>query len=1175
MKQQLLAILEKYSFIHIDQKGELSILVPLTGASPVIDNFTNNGENPVALYLFGDNTCQADIERRKFFQNNRFTTSFSNLIKELEQLKTRHRGNSEKEFIQVVIDTLKQNQSKAEQFSNGNPGEPTMLNDLRGSNQGFVTKGEFLVAGNADQARYLNLPNILNLASSTLSANQKMIGGISNSKIVNHLGQIPRPKNNQDLATNLAEIIQHLGLAHCRQRLSHTPKQLFQEIYQLLQVYYPSIANQPGSFYDVLVENLQAVCGTDENYSTWSAEDIVDNIKLVLDVARVIDTTPSREDDKFSTVFYDTLKEFSKQRTSTGAVDSYKLFVIQTFLYLCALQLRLNAPQHAENFLKALQAPTSAEKLIQQLCQNEDQFAQMMHETYGLSTEQYKILVKSTRQIALDHLEAPHFDELRLACMSSHLQNIHYLILGGCLCWSTVPITENSNINSAEQQKNNRRANFEIFYTQMEESVERRALLQSLQEFIKEGAEYEEIALDSLTNNFRMFTEKENKHLLELSIKHKKYRCTAFLINNGIHNEQLFQEILKQIPLNISLIEAFIVSDDKYAAYFNAERLAKAIKDGQVELVKLILTHDPRLLEAKLINDSTPFLLACEKGNVELVDYLMELGADTLVKQASFYSENNLTAKQCAQKTSQSRAILELFNTYSMRLRRQLELNPNHQFAFLSEPDYLVKAIEQKEFLLVDFLLEHFPDLQESITRQHLIDAIKNNSLETVRQILNIRPALLNETDTTHQTALFYACKEGHAAIVAHLINAGAELFIVDNGGRTARDWAESIRPQNAKVQVLELFNQAYQELAPNSEGYGRIFNADTFKHAFAENDYLLVDCILQRCPQFTNEINGTDLFAAIKHNNLERVKNILKYRPDLLEYKQPSTNQTPFLFACRKGKMQIAEYLLDNGADVHAGEIVSISTQTSAVSYSGHPVLRIRELMESNHLYPQVNTLLSKYNEELEDKLINKQGYRALFTADHLVQAIDARNLTFVDVLLNYRPDLKTQLNQEDWVHINQQRTQKEVSEKYNQLLTNLQKKRQPFFLKNHATYSAMLQLHERLIIAGNEFFNTHVSHASVEQFKQACAEAIEEARPVLASHRGWHGYPLFVRAILGIIAAITVIPAIVVQATTAKGYVGTFFKSYETDSVQKLQQFETDAEALSDQIAETIAAM
>lgn len=90
-------------------------------------------------------------------------------------------------------------------------------------------------------------------------------------------------------------------------------------------------------------------------------------------------------------------------------------------------------------------------------------------------------------------------------------------------------------------------------------------------------------------------------------------------------------------------------------------------------------------------------------------------------------------------------------------------------------------------------------------------------------------------------------------------------------------------------------------------------------------------------------------------------------------------------------------------------------------------------------------------------------------------------------------------------------------------------------------------------------------VTQEEMESFKKLCKGAINDVRGEFEHHRSLleQLHPVL-KAILGVLAAITIIPAIVVEATSKHGYIGTFFNQYPTDSIDKLNTFEAEVRSV-----------
>ena len=120
----------------------------------------------------------------------------------------------------------------------------------------------------------------------------------------------------------------------------------------------------------------------------------------------------------------------------------------------------------------------------------------------------------------------------------------------------------------------------------------------------------------------------------------------------------------------------------------------------------------------------------------------------------------------------------------------------------------------------------------------------------------------------------------------------------------------------------------------------------------------------------------------------------------------------------------------------------------------------------------------------------------------------------------------------------------------------------------KYDAVMLQALNLRDLLKEQGKAFFA--LKHPTVEQadsFKAVCQDAIDNVMPEFEQHRGawWDDSGLIgklltaVKAILGVLALVTVIPAVIIEDHTKHGYVHTFFGKPKTDSAVALGEVKT----------------
>jgi len=78
-------------------------------------------------------------------------------------------------------------------------------------------------------------------------------------------------------------------------------------------------------------------------------------------------------------------------------------------------------------------------------------------------------------------------------------------------------------------------------------------------------------------------------------------------------------------------------------------------------------------------------------------------------------------------------------------------------------------------------------------------------------------------------------------------------------------------------------------------------------------------------------------------------------------------------------------------------------------------------------------------------------------------------------------------------------------------------------------------------------------------QAFKKSCKKAVHEGQQELSKHRHtWDSMAPWIRVVLGVVALLTVLPALGVAIAAPKGLHGTFFGQEKTDSAQKLESFQ-----------------
>ncbi|KAI3382144.1 hypothetical protein SNEBB_011137 [Seison nebaliae] len=411
--------------------------------------------------------------------------------------------------------------------------------------------------------------------------------------------------------------------------------------------------------------------------------------------------------------------------------------------------------------------------------------------------------------------------------------------------------------------------------------------------------------------------------------------------------------------------------------------LYAAMKSRQSSTVKLLLKHgaDPNAI-TKL--GSSPFLLASEVGDIDVVKAFVEKNADL---NYCPYGPASDELKITGQTAIFMAALKERLDVVEYLLKKGAHANIRNMFGVSP----LLLAAESGNLALVTLLIDH-------------------GHADT-----NISPhgKLANETLLAGQTPLYAAAKKNHVKCAQKLVEHGAQVDIctlsgsspllvaVEEGNLEMVEYLVKIADisfvPSCKKYVDSLPLKPGQQPEgvniPDQEGLGH----SALLLACIKNYTEIIHCILRYGKRddtnYSNSRGFTPFLAACQHNNVEIVHALLDCMADpravatnlfnckinaliitaetgsleltklLVEQFEfdinyriqgdPSADtcgRTPLFCACAKGHTQIVKYLVGKGADVNATEESGISCLHIA-SIMGH--VDVTKILCSN---PNIN---------------------------------------------------------------------------------------------------------------------------------------------------------------------------------------------------------------------------
>jgi len=249
----------------------------------------------------------------------------------------------------------------------------------------------------------------------------------------------------------------------------------------------------------------------------------------------------------------------------------------------------------------------------------------------------------------------------------------------------------------------------------------------------------------------------------------------------------------------------------------------------QQNLAKLqeLIAEQPDLVNDQNENGVSPLYFATAHGNLEIVSFLLDNGADPDIRRRDGMTPLHWAAIE--QHAEIAKLLLQC--GASLRCTDQKGRTALHHAARAGSADLLKLFIEEGGDPTVEDDEGHTPD--RSLLIYQLLAAVNAGDIDRVRAIAEANPALI-DCQNEHvdglsgaRTALQLACRKGEARIAKLLIDSGA-----DTGLRTSTGWTPlHFAAQRGTVSIVKYLLKSQASVdARNNEGW-------TPLHTAAENN--------------------------------------------------------------------------------------------------------------------------------------------------------------------------------------------------------------------------------------------------------------------------------------------------------------------------------------------------
>jgi ankyrin repeat protein len=335
----------------------------------------------------------------------------------------------------------------------------------------------------------------------------------------------------------------------------------------------------------------------------------------------------------------------------------------------------------------------------------------------------------------------------------------------------------------------------------------------------------------------------------------------------------------------------------QYSQAQKKEDLFKAAFEGDIEKVENLLDKGLRIDSRSKSGDS-PLTIAASEGHFDLVEFLLDEGANINVENKKGY--NALLYAIDFNDTNAVNVLIK--NGADVNARTFIGYSP------------LMHAVDIGNYSMTKHLLENKAkvNVYDIVHGQTpLMIAVIWGYKDIVELLLN-NDALVNANEIHGWTPLMYACDSNRFEIAKLLVDHGA---MIDDYDRNYRDAIMHV-PLWGDFEIIKMF-VGFGDHAPAKFDLSSYTGYSALVHAIKRNESDVTKYILGSRTNNDNDLRAALILCAAS-NELETTKYIFE-NYDVNVDSRTKNGETLLMIAVKSGHYKMAEYFIENDADVNA----------------------------------------------------------------------------------------------------------------------------------------------------------------------------------------------------------------------------------------------------------------